>query len=329
MICYFPLTHITDSHVKLLAEVLGPVTVNLPAGSMVTQQVDAWAQAGLLELKTPSGLDESSLLRAVQEFKNWADMHGRKLSDIAEFYRQSQGHPPMMDENAPSQISTQIKHFNAAETPESPNRLYQSALFMALAHEYDLHQEAAAAQLGSVVAMEADLFAKISGDAEDAAIGSPVRPSTTDTTAPYVPGIHMGARRLQTWACLAEQDAVADCTYVTTSSEIFGLLLERFPENREILCWHLSDNDRHASIKQQRRSALDELARANEPLAILTEAQLDGRADSVSVKLKLHLLPGVSPRTLLNTFSKREKQTLTQATNDTPWQNSIVGIITS
>jgi hypothetical protein len=329
MICCFPFTYITDSRVKLLADSLGPVIVNLPAGSMINRQVKSWAVKGRFEFRIPSGLDESSLLGAVQEFEAWADMHGRKLSDISDFYRLSQGRPPLVDEDAPSQIRTQIKHLKAAEASDAPNQLYQSALFMALAHEYDLHQEAAAEQLSSVVAMEADLYATISGDAEVSDSNSSVRPFKTDAPAHYAPGTHMGVQRLQAWACLASQDAAPACAYITTSTDVFDHLLELLPENRQILCWQLGDSDQYVSIKQQRRSALDELGRAKEPLRLLPEALLEGSADTESAQLTLHLLPGVTPQALFDRISKQEKRALLHASIDSHWQNSIIGIITS
>ena len=110
MICFFPYTHLSDPRVKLLADLLGPVTVYLPVGGMTSFRMKAWVQQGAVETRTPAGLDGAALMAAVRDFKDWAGVHGTKLSDISDFYRRSQGRPPLVDENGPSLVVAPVDY---------------------------------------------------------------------------------------------------------------------------------------------------------------------------------------------------------------------------
>lgn len=325
MICYFPFTHISDTRTKLLADALGPLTVYLPVNSLVSDHMKAWAHHGGLETRTPTGLDGSALMAAVRGFKDWAEVHGTKLSDISDFYKLSQGRPPLVDENAPSQILTQVKHRESGDTAEEPDQLFQSALFLALAHDYDMHQDEADRQLGSVAAMEAELYANISGDAQDVEDSSPLRPNAAAVGTRQGPGVRMSTQRLRAWACLAQSCSPAAFIYVTSSSDALDHVLELYPDQTHSIHWELSDSDRAMALKQQRLKALDAFGRANNPSTALPDDSLVGEPGSV--RLALHFLAGVAPQDLLFGLSKTPMKTADDQEN--LWLNSIVGLIES
>jgi hypothetical protein len=325
MICFFPFTHISDPRAKLLADALGPVTVYLPADSMTSTRMQVWGQQGAMETRTPAGLDGAALMAAVRDFKDWAEVHGTKLSDISDFYRRSQGRPPLVDENGPSQILTQIKHLESGDAAEKPDRLFQSALFLALAHDHDMHQDEAGRQLGSVAAMEAELYANISGNAEDADLSATLRPSAAAAAAHQEHGVRMVTQRLQAWACLAQSCPPAAAVYVTTSPAVLDHVLERYPDHTQSMSWELSDSDRAMALKPQRLKALEAFGRSKNPLAELPDDSLAGEPGSV--QLALHFLVGVAPQDLLMGLSKTPMKTHDRREN--AWLNSIVGLIES
>jgi hypothetical protein len=325
MICFFPYTHISDPRVKLLADVMGPVTVCLPVDSMRSFGMKAWVQQGTMETRTPAGLDGSALMAAVRDFKDWAGIHGTKLSDISDFYRRSQGRPPLVDENGPSRILTQIKHRESGDAAEEPDRLFQSALFLALAHEHDMHQDEADRQLGSVAAMEAELYANISGDTEDVALRSTLRTNAAAAAIHQEHGDRMSTQRLQAWACLAQSCSPIDSVYVTTSSDVLDHVLERYPHHTQPISWELSDSDRAMALKPQRLKALEDFGRSSNPSAEFPDDSLTG--EQGAVRLTLHFLVGVAPQHLLVGLSKTPMKTHDHHEN--VWLNSIVGLIES
>lgn len=325
MICFFPFTYISDPRAKLLADVLGPVTVFLPVDSMASSPMKAWSQQGGIEIRTPVGLDGSALMAAVRGFKDWAEVHGTKLSDISDFYRLSQGRPPLVNENGPSQILTQIKLRESGDAAEKPDRLFQSALFLALAHDHDMHQDEADRQLGSVAAMEAELYANISGNTQDAELSTSLRPNAAAAAAHQEHGVCMSTQRLQAWACLAQSCAPAASVYVTTSSAVLDHVLERYPDHTQTIHWELSDSDRAMALKPQRLKALDDFSRSTNPSAVLPSDSLAGEPGSV--RLALHFLTGVAPQDLFIELSKMPMKINKRHENG--WVNSIVGLIES
>lgn len=325
MICLFPFTHISDSRAKLLADGLGPVTVYLPVDSMTSSRMKAWVQQGGMETRTPAGLDGTALMAAVRGFKDWAEVHGTKLSDISDFYRRSQGRPPLVDENGPSQILTQIKRRESGDAAEKPDRLFRSALFLALAHDHDMHQDEAGRQLGSVAAMEADLYANMSGNTEDVEPISGLRPGAAAVATHHEHGVRMSAQRLQAWACLAQSCSPIASVYVTTSSAVLNHVLERYPDHTQPISWGLSDSDLAMALKPQRLTALEAFGRSSNPSAVLPDDSLAGEPGSV--RLVLHFLGGVAPQDLLLGLSEMPMNTHDRREN--VWLNSIVGLMES
>lgn len=325
MICFFPFTHISDPRAKLLADALGPVTVYLPIDSMASGRTKRWAQQGGLKTRTPTGLDGSALMAAVRGFKDWAAVHGTKLSDISDFYRLSQGRPPLVDENGSSQILTQIKLRQSGDAAEKPDRLFQSAIFLALAHDHDMHQDEADRQLGSVAAMEAELYANISGNPQDVELSSFLRPNAAAAAAPQEHGLRMSAQRLRAWACLALSCSPVASVYVTTSSAILGHVLERYPDHTQPIYWELSDSHRTMALKPRRLKALDDFVRSSNPSEALSSDSLAGEPGSV--RLALHFLAGVAPQDLVIGLSQSPMKTHDRHENK--WLNSIVGLIES
>jgi hypothetical protein len=309
----------------LLADVLGPVTVYLPVDSMTSSGMKAWARQGAMETRTPAGLDDTALIAAVRGFNDWAGVHGTKLSDISDFYRLSQGRPPLVDENGAGRILTQIKLRESGDAIEKPDRLFQSALFLALAHDHDMHQDEAGRQLGSVAAMEAELYANISGNTEDAELSSTLRPDAAAAATHQEHGLRMSAQRLQAWACLAQSCSPIASVYVTTSPDVLDHVLERYPDHAQPIFWELSDSNRAMALKPQRLKALEAFGRSNNPSAELPDDSLTGEPGSV--RLALHSLVGVAPQDMLIGLSKTPMKTHDRREN--VWLNSIVGLIES
>jgi hypothetical protein len=326
MICFFPFTHISDARAKLLADVLGPVTVYLPVDSMVSSQMKVWVHHGGMETRIPTGLDGSALMAAVRGFKEWAEFYGTELSDISDYYRLSQGRPPLVDENGPSQILTQIRLRESGAAAEESDRLFQSALFLAIAHDHDMHQDEADRQLGSVEAMEAELYANISGNTQDAEFSSCLSPNAAAAAAPQEHGLRMSTQRLQAWACLAQScSSPVPSVFVTTSSAILDQVLERYDDHTQPIHWELNDSDREMALKPQRLEALDAFSRSNNPSAVLPDDRLAG--DPGSARLRLHFLAGVAPQDLLSELSNTPVKTIDNHKNE--WLNTIVGLLES
>lgn len=323
MICCFPFTYITDPRIAALVDGLGPVTVYLPAGGMVSAQMENWVHHGDLTVRTPKGLDTAALTAAVRSFREWAGIHGTRFSDISDFYRLSQGRPPLVDESAPSQIRTQLRQTDNKDDKTESDRLFQSALFLALAHEHDLQRDEIQRQMGSVAAMQARLYADISGDTQESDLMPAMAQQPDAGLIDDDPGSLMGARRLQAWACLVREDPSPACTYITTSAAILDHVLELFPGSRELACWNLSGPDQTPKLKERRRETLSAAGRARDPLSVRMDDRQSGPKGAA--RLTLHCLCGVAPGRLIRRLAKTKSMPFT----DDSWFNSIVGLVES
>jgi hypothetical protein len=326
MISLFPFTHISGPGAKLLAQALGPLTLSLPVDQMASDRMKAWVRDGLLNIQTPSGLDGSALMTALRGFKQWAGLHGTKLCDISDFYRFSQGRPPLVDDNGPGRILTQIRRRESGAASETPDRLFASALILALAHDHDMDQEAADRQLGSVEAMEAELYANIAGNGQDLESHSLLHSNPAAAAAFQDQDHRMSIQRLQAWACLAQASSpLLSSVFVTTSSAILDRVLERYPNAIPSISWELSDLDEAMALKQQRLDALEVLGRSSKPLALSADNGLAGAPGSARVAL--YVIPGVAPPVLLSGLSKMAVKI--QDSRENGWLNSIVGLLES
>ena len=166
MICYMPFSFIEDETIRKLTSAVGPVTVYGPGPAMVPDHMQTWAQDGLLHLRYPRGLKQDALSRAMIEFKAWADLHRGEIADMAAFFKSRGAAPPLVDENQPTRIGDQIRHYGESADGDPAGALFQAALFLAMAQEYDHHNDAVAKELKSLLDMEKDMLTRLSGDQE-------------------------------------------------------------------------------------------------------------------------------------------------------------------
>ena len=260
MISYLPFTYIPADPFEPLAHALGPLAVHFPCPSLAPASIHAWQERGMLTLHAPVGLDEVRLLNRLQEFKNWAQLHDGHIGDMVDFFNTSQGRPPMVDELAPSQIRTQVRHFGEDVADTGEGELVQAALFLALAHEYDQHQERLGSDLAAVAGMEKAMFTTIGGGSDDSGALKSSAPGADGLLSAEDPGVHMTHQRLQAWSRVAILNGRPSTAYVTPSEAVFEYLKEAMGETVELPVWHLGRLSGASDLKQQRRMALEILS---------------------------------------------------------------------
>lgn len=271
MICYLPFSHIPENPFVHLARALGPLTVYLPAKALMPKDLHAWLEKEWVELKTPSDLDENQLLGQLEAFKSWAQLHDGHIADMVSFFNAGQGRPPMMDETAPSQIMTQLRHWGEDTADKNDDEVIQAALFLLLAQMYDQYQDNLGADLAAVAGMEQEMYATIGGGAGQLeGMGSEAPGSGTYPNEEDVGG-HMTAKRLQAWARIAFLEDHGLKVYVTTSTAVFEYLAGLTDEMVRLATWRLNRQNDLSELKAQRREALASIGSA----ANIHEIQLD------------------------------------------------------
>lgn len=301
MICYLPFAHIAQNPFQRVAQALGPLTVYSPGPSWVTESMRSMQQRGLLELHTPAGVDDAQILITLAEFKDWAQLHDGHIGDMVQYFSTHQGRPPLVDDTAPSQIRTQIRHFGEDAANSDAGMLMQSALFLALAQEYDQHQERLHNDLAEVTGMEQAMFATLGGDRDG---DLPVKNQLTgagDTPLTEDPGSYMTRQRLQAWARMVRPIDPPPRVYLTPSVAVYDHLKGLMPKPVEQSTWYLNGQEDPPDLKQNRRTVLEALDRMDNIQAVQLDPELCGQPSADAVTLELVGLRGCLLEALLST----------------------------
>ena len=298
MICYLPFTYIPERCLSAICSALGPLTVYSPDQALVPDHMRTAADQGDIDLRPLQSPAPGGLIAAIQAFKAWADLHQGHLADVAGFFKASGDQFALMDETNPSRISTQIRNFeDPAAAKKGADPLFQAALFLSMAQDYDQQHELMRQGLGTVQTMEREMLARLSGDM-DAGTGSGLNPALSRPPVDLEPGGYMTAARLEAWAQLALEDANPPLVFLTGSPAVMDHLLNLFPAAQKVA--HLGIMAPGAGGSPcigERRDGLRRLAAAWPRPDKLPG--FDSGVEDGSAGLTLYVLAGIAPRTML------------------------------
>ena len=298
MICYMPFIDIEAQLLDRLTAALGPVAIYCPSPGMVSDHMLAANREGRLDLRSGHGVNPDHLNRAIQDFKAWADLHGGDIADLAGLSKSMQGLSSLTDETSPTAIGDQIRHFSEPNPQVSADPVFQAALFLSMAQQFDQQQGAVSRDLGSVQAMEQVMLARLAGDARDLEEGIDPAPDTDVAPGMSDTGGFMTARRVRSWAELVCSDPGSRSffLYVTTSPAVLEHLLDHFEQAGGPLRVRLDTEDSGAGHGNRRAiEALERLSFAEDPVAASGDCCQDSGDAVHSANLTVYTLAGISP----------------------------------
>ncbi len=225
MILSLPFSHLPEMLIAPLTAAVGPVSVLLPSGRMASAQMRTAAERGELQLLAPEHVDPVQLDRAVKAFSQWAQLHQGRSGDLTALFQVGRSAAP--HETSAHQLRTLIKQYGGDTADGAGDPIFQAALLMALAHDYDQQQEALDRELGAVRSLE-KRFGDILGDldSDTVSLGQlTLRAESPDTEA----GRHMVEQRVSSWARLALPMAGQTKALVTTSSHAWDHMMSLLP----------------------------------------------------------------------------------------------------
>jgi hypothetical protein len=181
---------------------------------------------------------------------------------VAAFFKSNQSPAPLVDETDPTQIRTQIRRFGESDTDRETDGLLHAALFIAMAHDYDAHQETLSIELETIGNIERQMYSGLSGEAS--AMEAPFS-SMADKPEkqPFDPGLYLAEKRIQAWALLALHALPEAWLYLTTSRAVFESLCDALPQAVHLLRWDLgqvSPARQGLLLDNEQRSQLKSLA---------------------------------------------------------------------
>ncbi len=326
MICYFPFTQVTPDSCELVAQTLGPLIVYTPLTASIPEPMGAMQQQGLLDVRTPSGVDEPRIMDTLHGLKSWALLHNGHIGDMIHYLNTNPERSPFVDETAPTQIQAQIRHFNEGARNNEPDVVSQAALFLALAQEYDQHQQRLSLEFRAVMDMERNMYADMGSDTGPSAGAKSLDADVGPILPEQDPGLFLTARRLQAWARIVLQDARPTWLYLTPSAAVFDYLKALWPEVIEFPVWHLSPRA-DLVLNERRRAAMQVWVHAQNLKEQPRDSKLCGHPVPEGRTLSLVGLPGALMDRLLPKQSGADGLSAAQAGVSELWHHTLIGLV--
>lgn len=313
---FFPFTDISQPLLAAATAVFERLLLYRPSRLEPAGDLQAWVDRGALEIRTPVQGDEDRLRVLLQEYRQWAELHGG--GDLARF-KPRQGEIPFFDDQSPLRLRSEIlRHGAGAQNGRDPaDGLFQARVFLHMAQAFDRQQHELQQALAAIDDRQQAMLREL-GDFEDLPPSASRRP----TPAPD-PGAHMTARRLAAWAQLALQAPASDAVLLTDSPAAWDLLTDRFPATVALAHWPVPsepspDGPAFARWRADLLSVLDRLAGDPWPPAeapVLPPPPAEPPPAAAALSLQLALVPETPLPTLLAGLNAK---TPAQASGDSP-----------
>jgi hypothetical protein len=227
---FFPFTDISQPRLAAATAVFQSLLLYRPSRLQPADRLQAWVDRGALEIRIPVQGDENRLSALLQEYRQWAELHGS--GDLTRL-KPHQGDIPFFDDQSPLKIRSEIlRHSDGAKTgPDPADTLFQARLFLQMAQAFDRQQRELQQALEAIDGRQQAMLREL-GDFD----APPPAPSPRLGPAPD-PGAHMTAERLAAWARLAFQAPAPDAVLLTDSPAAWALLVDRFPATCVVADW--------------------------------------------------------------------------------------------
>jgi len=227
---YFPFTYVSDSVAEAVAACFGQFIIYQPYCGNVPDQMQRWAEQGVLELRAPVADEDTELSAIVKGYLDWADLHlprvGVKTADLKSRLRGL----PFFDDFSSSQIKAEIKgKIRDRSTAEIKDPILAAKIFICLAQEFDRQNDEAACELNRCHQKNMDLIRQLKMEEDGLASKPPPQP---DFLADY-----MVSDRLQAWTQLFIQGSAASGLFVTHSPAVMAHLLDKTPTAVRVMHW--------------------------------------------------------------------------------------------
>ncbi|AOY58207.1 MULTISPECIES: hypothetical protein [Desulfococcus] len=226
---YFPFTYVSPFAATLLGACFPRTVVYQPLSDAVPASLRTWADEGGFDIRVPVDIDNVRLLKLLDEYQKWADLHeGKDLK----FFKTQSGRIPFFEDVSTHRLSTDIrKRVSGESDTPSTDALFDARFFLAVAQEFDRRQNELQDGLATYREMERKFLKELLGDPEESDIGLGGSPALHAED----PGGHMTEKRLETFARLVREDNAEDRLFVTTSRAVYNAVRDTISPAGEIL----------------------------------------------------------------------------------------------
>jgi hypothetical protein len=301
MIHYMPFTYMSDRLIGQVTSAVGPFSVCQLAESILPLDMRHWIQKGLVQPLFAGGLNTDQLQKVIAEFNQWGRIHEGRLTAMAGMFLSDQSQFPVLDEQAPTRISTLIRQYENRGADSRPDAVFRAALFLAMAQIYDEQQDEVSGTLTNVQDMEMEMVSQLAGDAAELPKALSATPSGWTGVDPD-PGLQLTDQRISAWAVLACRLESAAHLYLTTSPAVFSALLDRWPEACQVIKWRVPFNrsgpeSAATPEKSPLNGVIEALATTADPVNVAADQKAGEPSGAV---ITICVLPGRKPHEALS-----------------------------
>jgi hypothetical protein len=329
---YFPFTTVSIPVFEALGACFTQVAVYQPSQLNIPADLNAWAEKGRLDVRTPVTGEEQKIATILKNYKAWANLHQGKGLDVLKAIEHG---IPFFDESAPSRIKADIKkRKHDATIPSEKNRqetdaLLAARIFLHIAQEFDMQSCAINQNLSVFEAMEQELMKNLQADIEIPDDRAAISPAFLKED----PGGYMLSKRLQAWCHLMTQDPKLSGVFVTSSRLALEQVIDNAPLAEKMFHYSsipLNTKDRQAQAEWRAKLAqhMERLSQAKAPVAIDALAiPPPNPVDEHSVSLSFWLVPETAPVDLFTGFAEKNQLNPMDQNDDRQFKNTLIGLI--
>ncbi len=219
----FPFTCLSRKKAQWLSTLLGPPTLIQPS-ERLTAETARMQQDGLLRVRTPvSGKEEAlrSRMAACRSFHQGHPQHDMAFLKALAYQKPD-------DESLSAQIRSEILRYGL-QTASPADPLLDAMVFLCLAEEFDMQEEAIEEDLERVADLERDFLKKLGAEEEEPL--AELLPLPAGSQPQEEMELHLPDERLRAWSILAGQDVPSlPAVWLTTSRLVMESLLDALPE---------------------------------------------------------------------------------------------------
>ena len=297
---YFPFTSVSRRLMDASSGFFNKMAVYQVSAASIPERMKAWQDDKRLDIRLPLQHHEKEITSILGEFRAWAqDHHGGDIS----FFKTQGGAIPFFDDSSVAQIRREIKAGGEAapSTRASGSPDLYPGVFLQMAQDLDEKNREIVGGLESQAAREHALMKALKGEGsiempDD--LGPGIRPG--DQAAYMIP------ERMAAWARIMLADNLLSPMLITSHPMVLDDLVERATRGAQeiqviqTVTAPVGDAG-HVSRCQDALAAFiaDISTSAGDREKERPHLAWDGEATASGARLSLHVIPGMTPRTLL------------------------------
>jgi len=327
---YFPFTHIAEDILKKISVCFRPLVVIQPSGRNISDDLEKWAESGLLEVRLPKGDDDDHLAAMLKDYRIWANLHkgGQKayLNPLMDAI-------PFFNDMSASQIVKDIKkNMQDGGSRNCLDPLFSAKAFLLIAQEFDRQQWEANQGVRLFEKKKHDLMKKLKGEDGDG------EPGPLSDATPWAENAmnYMIEERLRAWARLFLSDIFLKsreitALFITSSRLTSAYLLDKFPAAERIFEFDSFaignlKSDKIEKCKKHLIDTLDNLVKNRWPKSSNGVVQAPARKDGgEKMALTLDIIPNTSPIDFVSSLYPSNPNGLAENSIKPKFNHTIIG----